>query len=67
MIDPDEYITTGKLAQMLGVSTLSIYRWERDPRLDFPTPSRVYGRKFWRRSEIFAWMAKRKVRAKKSA
>jgi predicted DNA-binding transcriptional regulator AlpA len=54
--DDDIFLNTKALAQMLGVSTLSIYRWERDPRLDFPAPSRVYGRKFWRRSDVMNWM-----------
>ena len=64
--NPDDDFLNGKaLAELLGISPMTLYRWEQDERLGFPKPSRVYDRKFWRRSEIFAWMAKRKVSPKK--
>jgi predicted DNA-binding transcriptional regulator AlpA len=46
-----------RLAETLGVTTMTIHRWERNPKLNFPKPSVINSRKFWQRDEILAWMA----------
>ena len=43
-------------AAYLGVTTMTIWRWERDPELDFPAPTVIRGRKYWSRDGIDAWM-----------
>ena len=35
---------------------MTIWRWERDPKLAFPTASVIHGRKYWNRNDIDAWM-----------
>jgi predicted DNA-binding transcriptional regulator AlpA len=39
-------------AAYLGVTTMTIWRWE----LDFPAPTIIRGRKYWSRDDIDAWM-----------
>src|SRR4051812_17119499 len=51
------------LAKSLGISTMTLYRWELDPRLDFPAPVRSHRRKFWSRTTVDAWMAAQAKRA----
>jgi hypothetical protein len=38
-----------------GVSDMSIYRWERDPKLNFPAPIRVARRRYWKLSDLVRW------------
>lgn len=36
-----------------GVSDMAIWRWTRDPRVQFPEPDvRINGRKYWKRGTI---------------
>jgi predicted DNA-binding transcriptional regulator AlpA len=56
----DQFLTSGKLCSLLGVSTQSIFRWCRDPALGFPQPIRINGRRYWPRQEVLAWMNKKK-------
>ncbi|MEX1109926.1 MAG: hypothetical protein WEC00_13525 [Dongiaceae bacterium] len=30
-----------------GVSDMTLRRWEKDPRVGFPSPIRINGRRFW--------------------
>ena len=57
----DDFLTAPRLASLLGVSSMTLYRWTLDDRLGFPQPSRVHGRKFWHRPAIVAWMKARVV------
>jgi predicted DNA-binding transcriptional regulator AlpA len=62
------YIRNGQLAEYLGVSAMTIWRWQRDPKLDFPQPSVVNGNCFTSLDEVDRWMRARVVsRAKKVA
>jgi hypothetical protein len=31
----------GQLAQLFNVTTMTIWRWERDPKLNFPPPKKT--------------------------
>jgi hypothetical protein len=35
---------------------MTIWRWERDPKLAFPPASVIHGRKYWNRNDIDTWM-----------
>jgi predicted DNA-binding transcriptional regulator AlpA len=48
-----------QLAQLFNVTTMTIWRWERDPKLNFPTPKFINNRKFWARQDIDNWMRHR--------
>jgi predicted DNA-binding transcriptional regulator AlpA len=60
MMQHDDYLGSAKLAAMLNVSTMSLYRYCKSKDLGFPQPSRINGRKKWRRSEIVQWMEDKK-------
>ena len=45
-----------RTAAYLGVTAMTIWRWERDPKLAFPRASVIHGRKYWNRNDIDAWM-----------
>ena len=42
-----------------GVSDMTLYRWLRDPRMEFPAPH-YFGRyRFWKLSDLVSWEIKR--------
>ena len=49
------YLPGPKVAARYDVTAMSIYRWERDPRLNFPRPIRIGRRKFWDEAELEVW------------
>ncbi len=38
-----------------GVSDMTIFRWLADPRLSFPQPIRINGRRYWRIADLQAF------------
>ncbi len=60
-------ISAPKLCKRLDIVGMTLWRHERDPRLNFPQPIKINGRKFYKKSEIDAWervqAARRAVRA----
>ena len=51
-----EWLSASKLTAMLGVTNMTIWRWERNVRLAFPTPSVINARRYWNRNDINSWM-----------
>ena len=51
-----EWLGGARTAMYLGVTAMTIWRWERDPKLAFPTASVIHGRKYWNRNDIDMWM-----------
>jgi len=51
-----EWLGGARTAAYLGVTAMTIWRWERDPKLAFPTASVIHGRKYWNRNDIDMWM-----------
>ena len=51
-----EWLGGARTAAYLGVTAMTIWRWERDPKLAFPPASVIHGRKYWNRNDIDAWM-----------
>ncbi|MCJ2117657.1 DNA-binding protein [Methylobacterium sp. J-001] len=47
-----------------GVSDMTIFRWLADPKLEFPQPIRINGRRYWRLADLQAFEARQ---AKKEA
>jgi len=39
-----------------GVSDMTLWRWLNDPELSFPRPIYIARRRYWRQSEIIAWL-----------
>lgn len=45
-----------------GVSDMTIFRWLADPKLGFPQPIRINGRRYWRLSDLQAFEARQAQR-----
>lgn len=60
----DVLLTSKQVKAMCGnVSDMAIWRWTRDPQVQFPAPlkleSRTNSRNFWRLGDIRRWQAER--------
>jgi predicted DNA-binding transcriptional regulator AlpA len=44
-----------------GVSDMTLWRWLNDDALNFPQPIRIQKRRYWRESEIAAWLEQREA------
>lgn len=54
----EELLPTAGVKQRYRKSDSALYRWERDPNLNFPKAAFVIAkRKYWRISELEAWEA----------
>jgi predicted DNA-binding transcriptional regulator AlpA len=43
-----------------GISDVTIWRWVRDPRVNFPAPIKANGRhRLWKLADLEAWEASR--------
>ena len=51
----DRLIPDPQVARRYGVSSMTIYRWDHDPDLDFPKPIRIRKRKYRREKQLIAW------------
>src|SRR5262249_9133565 len=56
-------LLTRHLCARYRVSDRTIDRWVKDPRLEFPQPLIINGRRYWDESEIAAFDAKQKEAA----
>lgn len=54
-----KYIPVSALLRRYGIASKStVYRWERDPDMGFPTPVFFGQRKFYDLAELEAWEAR---------
>ncbi|MFG6508275.1 MULTISPECIES: helix-turn-helix transcriptional regulator [unclassified Sulfitobacter] len=50
-------INSQDLREMFGgVSKMTLHRWQKDPKLNFPKPIFVSRRRFWRESELIEFI-----------
>lgn len=54
-----EYLTGPQVSERYQISGMTLYRWLRDPKLDFPRPMVVNRRKFFKESELATWERER--------
>lgn len=60
VLDDDALLTsTQTRARVGGVSTMCIWRWMRDPRVQFPAPVKINSRNYWRLGDLRQWQAER--------
>ncbi|RLQ89317.1 DNA-binding protein [Notoacmeibacter ruber] len=38
-----------------GVSHMTVYRWQKSDKLDFPDPIVIAGRKYWYVNDLIRW------------
>lgn len=64
-----ELLPSAQLRKMLGgASAMAIWRWLRLPNDPLPQPAAILGRRrYWRRSEIETWVARRAPAARRAA
>jgi predicted DNA-binding transcriptional regulator AlpA len=55
----DTRLSTGRTAKKMGVTTRSIDRWRNNPKLNFPSPVIINGRKYWSERELDLWLLSR--------
>lgn len=58
---PTNYFTSPQVQARFGISEMSLWRWQQDPKLDFPKPMIVNGRKYFAEDELVEW-ERRQVR-----
>ncbi len=55
MTKEKRYIPDPLVCRRYGVSAMSIWRWDRDPNLNFPKPVNIRGRKYRNEAELDAF------------
>ena len=61
----DDHLLTSKQvrARCGNVTTMCIWRWERDPKVGFPAPVvRINGRRYWTAAAVRGWVASQALR-----
>jgi predicted DNA-binding transcriptional regulator AlpA len=65
-LDDDTLLTSAQTRTRIGgVSTMCIWRWMRDPRVQFPLPVKIgfSRRNYWQLGELRRWQAERVTKA----
>jgi predicted DNA-binding transcriptional regulator AlpA len=59
--DDERYIGIAELREIIPVSSMTIWRWQRDPEVEFPPPVKLgkNGRNYWWLPGIKEWEARR--------
>ena len=57
----ERYLSRRELRQLFPVSDMTIFRWQRDPDVAFPTPVKLgrNGRNYWWYPSIVEWERRR--------
>ena len=53
------YLSGPQVQARYGICDVTLYRWQNDPRMNFPKPMVINRRKFFREDEIAAWERER--------
>ena len=56
-----EWVRNKALAEMLGVTVMTIWRWQRDPALGFPQPCAIGRTQFTKVEDVERWLKARAV------
>ena len=51
-----DIMTVNDVCAHLGVSLVTLYRWIKDPKMNFPEPIRLNTRQGWRKKDIDNWI-----------
>jgi predicted DNA-binding transcriptional regulator AlpA len=59
----ERYINREQLRELIPASDMTLWRWQRDPEIAFPLPSKLGagGRNFWWLPAVRAWLRKRET------
>jgi predicted DNA-binding transcriptional regulator AlpA len=62
--DDETLLTSAQVrARVGGVSSMCIWRWMRDPRVQFPVPVKINSRNYWRLGTLRRWDAEHVTKA----
>jgi predicted DNA-binding transcriptional regulator AlpA len=61
MTTSPKYLTRSSVRKRYGISNMTLWRWERDPRLKFPKPLEINGRLYQDLSALEEWERSRAV------
>ncbi|WP_046868133.1 helix-turn-helix transcriptional regulator [Microvirga massiliensis] len=59
----ERYLSRRGVRQRYGISNMTLWRWERDPRLNFPKAIEINGRKYFAEYLIDIWERERALAA----
>jgi predicted DNA-binding transcriptional regulator AlpA len=51
----DKWLTGPQVMAHFSVCDTTLFRWQRDPAVDFPRPMIIRRRRYWRESDIERW------------
>ena len=55
----DSFLTSRQVMERYKISEVTLYRWERNERLNFPKPTVIFRRKLYSEQAIVEWERKR--------
>jgi predicted DNA-binding transcriptional regulator AlpA len=57
------FVTAARVRDRYGISDMTLWRWLRDPKLSFPKPITINGRRYWREDVLSQWEGTRELSA----
>jgi predicted DNA-binding transcriptional regulator AlpA len=51
----DSYLTGPMVNERFNISSMTRWRWERNPQLAFPAPMKINNRSYWRLAALQIW------------
>jgi predicted DNA-binding transcriptional regulator AlpA len=62
-LNDETLIGSAKVLARYDICKMSLHRRMKDPTLDFPKPTRIRNRLFWKLGELRAWERRRAARS----
>jgi predicted DNA-binding transcriptional regulator AlpA len=56
---PVQYLPSRQVRERFNVTDMTLWRWLRNAKLEFPKPTIINSRRYWRIEELEAWERKR--------
>jgi len=53
--DAQKFLPARMVLERYGVTSMTLWRWIHDGRLNFPPPVYIRGFRYWRLSDLLAW------------
>ncbi len=67
-LDDEALLNSAQTKARCGsVTDMCIWRWLRDPRVQFPQPVKINKRNYWRLGDLRAWQAQHRSRTNQAA
>ncbi|KRS18229.1 helix-turn-helix transcriptional regulator [Roseovarius indicus] len=64
MTENEKRIQAAKVLALCGdISQMTLWRWMRDPALNFPKPVYIGNRRYWREADVIEWLESQNTEA----